>query len=312
MKKVLRYLKDYQRKHFDRKLYSLLALFLALCFVFNYSLDFEDQYVDGLKNTFWYGPAMFVWMVFPFLGVCLILSLTGKNVTWWRSFRFWLTLALGFSVLALDRTFDVFIFLKNMAPTDRYFYGKCLRWSSSLLTTVTPLMLIYLMLEKDRPKNFYGLALNRFDPKPYLILLGCAMVFIGIGSFFSDIQEYYPRFERSGGHRFAQKHDLSDWVTVILYELAYGSDFVAVEVFFRGFLIHAFVKVLGGYAVLPMIASYAFLHFGKPITEAISSVFGGYILGIISYYSKNVWGGIIIHVGVAWTMEFFGYLQGLI
>lgn len=61
-----------------------------------------------------------------------------------------------------------------------------------------------------------------------------------------------------------------------------------------------------------MVATYAFLHFGKPMTEAISSVFGGYILGIIFLYNRNVWGGVIIHMGVAWVLELFGYLRSLI
>ena len=99
---------------------------------------------------------------------------------------------------------------------------------------------------------------------------------------------------------------------VFVFQLCYGTSFVSVEVFFRGFLIYAFSKSLGGHAVLPMAVSYAYLHFGKPISEAISSIFGGYLLGIIAYYSRNVWGGIIIHMGVAWSMELFGYLQGLI
>jgi hypothetical protein len=60
-----------------------------------------------------------------------------------------------------------------------------------------------------------------------------------------------------------------------------------------------------------MIATYCFLHFGKPISESISSVFGGYILGLIALNSRNIWGGVFIHVGVAWLMEFFGWWQSV-
>ena len=313
MKKVISYLKDYQRKHFEVRLYLMIAIFLGLCFTINYAYNFEDDYVDGLKGTLWYFPGMLAWMGMPFTGVCLILYACGKHTSWLSSPAFWLRFFIGFSILAFDRTFDVYGLLKgHMSYTDYRFVGKNLQWCSSLVVSVLPLMLVYLMLEHEKPRTFYGLALKRFDPKPYFVLLGISVVFIGIGSFFGDIQDYYPRFQHSGGTRFAERHDLPEWLTVLSYELAYGSDFVSVEVFFRGFLIHAFVKFFGGYAVLPMIASYAFLHFGKPLTEAISSVFGGYILGIISYYSRNVWGGIIIHIGVAWAMEFFGYLQSVI
>lgn len=313
MRKILGYLKDYQRKHFDLKLYLFIGVFLAICFVVNYWYDFEDSVIDPHYRTPWHWFFMFLWHAFPFLGVCFILYFSGKQKEWLTSRAFWVRLVIGFAILALDRAFYAdWLLPEGLSAVDHRFIGKCLRWSSSLFFSVIPLILVYLMLERESPRTYYGLAWKRFDARPYFLLLGMAMLFIGIGSFFSDIQNYYPRFQYSSGDRFAADHQLPVWMSVLLYELAYGSDFVSVELFFRGFLIHAFVKTLGGYAVLPMIATYAFLHFGKPLTEAISSVFGGYLLGIISHYSRNVWGGIIIHMGVAWVMELFGYLQRLI
>ncbi len=35
---------------------------------------------------------------------------------------------------------------------------------------------------------------------------------------------------------------------------------------------------------------YVALHYGKPAGETISSFFGGYILGVLAYQSKNIWG----------------------
>jgi hypothetical protein len=58
-----------------------------------------------------------------------------------------------------------------------------------------------------------------------------------------------------------------------------------------------------------MVVVYAFLHFGKPAGETISSIFGGYILGILAFQSRNIFGGLIAHLGVAWGMEYFAYLQ---
>jgi hypothetical protein len=68
-------------------------------------------------------------------------------------------------------------------------------------------------------------------------------------------------------------------------------------------------KVLGREAVLPMVAAYVFIHFGKPPGEAISSFFGGFILGIHSLSKKNIFGGIVIHVGIAFLMELAAVLQ---
>ena len=61
------------------------------------------------------------------------------------------------------------------------------------------------------------------------------------------------------------------------------------EYIFRGFLVLAFARILGGYAVLAMVGAYMFLHYGKPLAEAISSVFGAYILGIISLHTRKIW-----------------------
>jgi hypothetical protein len=68
-------------------------------------------------------------------------------------------------------------------------------------------------------------------------------------------------------------------------------------------------KLLGKDAVLPMVATYVVLHFGKPMGETISSIFGGYILGILALYSKNIWGGIFLHGGTAFLMEIFAFLK---
>lgn len=67
--------------------------------------------------------------------------------------------------------------------------------------------------------------------------------------------------------------------------------------------------VMGRAAIVPMVVTYAFLHFGKPAGEAVSSIFGGYILGVIAYQSQSIFGGVLIHVGVAWLMELAAYMQ---
>ena len=49
----------------------------------------------------------------------------------------------------------------------------------------------------------------------------------------------------------------------LFYELSYGSDFIGIELFFRGFLVLAFVKWAGKDAILPMALFYCTIHFGK-------------------------------------------------
>lgn len=70
-----------------------------------------------------------------------------------------------------------------------------------------------------------------------------------------------------------------------------------------------FSKLIGKNVVLPMVATYVVLHFGKPMGESISSAFGGYILGIIALYSRNIWGGVFVHGGMAFFMEVFAFMK---
>lgn len=89
----------------------------------------------------------------------------------------------------------------------------------------------------------------------------------------------------------------------LLYTLIYAFSFFTVELLFRGALVVFLKKEIAQACIMPMVVIYVMLHFGKPAGEAISSAFGGYILGVIAYYSGNIWGGVFIHVFVAIGMD---------
>ncbi|MFY0688012.1 MAG: CPBP family intramembrane metalloprotease [Cyclobacteriaceae bacterium] len=309
MKKIKGYIFDYIKEYFDPKLYGYVAIFLAISIALNYWLDFEDGYIDKYTGQWIKWLWMFLFMIGPFLVVCFILKSTGKSTLWLKSKEFWVTVIIGFIILSGDRAFSAYRTLRpHLEYVDAKFVSRSVQYASSFITIVIPMIIFFWL--KERKGHFYGLRPRSFDPKPYLILLAMASLFLFIGSFMSDMQAYYPRFLKSGGDAFAERHEFPKWVSLIIYEISYGLDFISVEVFFRGFLVLAFLKTVGPHVLLPMAATYCYLHFGKPIGESISSIFGGYILGIISMRTENVWGGILVHVGVAWLMEIIGYLQG--
>ncbi|MEL6557288.1 MAG: CPBP family intramembrane glutamic endopeptidase [Bacteroidota bacterium] len=311
MKEILKYLKEYLKENFHSKLYISVAIFLVASLIFNYTLDFEDAYLDPLYGTLEHWLAMILFQGFPFLVVCFLIYLFGINREWVKSKEFWIKFVVGFGILALDRTFFWHkVILEGMPRVDFIFYSKIIRWSSSLITSVLPLIIFYFIYEKHN-KTIYGLGPKKPDLKPYAILLGLTAIIIGLGSFLPDIQAYYPKYKTSFGDQFAAMHNLDRWVAIAIYEISYGTDFISVELFFRGFLIMAFSRILGENVILAMAASYCFLHFGKPLGESISSIFGGYILGVIALRTQHIWGGILIHVGVAWLMEFFAALHRL-
>jgi membrane protease YdiL (CAAX protease family) len=123
-----------------------------------------------------------------------------------------------------------------------------------------------------------------------------------------DFQAMYPKLKLI---TTASTIDKLSWWKKLLFELSYGSDFISIELFFRGFLILAFIKWAGKDAILPMACFYCTIHFGKPLGECISSYFGGMILGIVVYNTRSIFGGLMVHLGIAWLMEIGGYIHPL-
>lgn len=309
MKQILIQLIDYNKKYFDWKLYTSLFALLAVLMWLNYTYNIEDGYLHQIRDFHYKWLGMFLFQAIPYLAVVFLLLIFGKQKAWLRSPGFWLKFVLGFSILALDRSSNIWKLVQvYFSGNDAFFTFKILTNLKSFGVLILPLGMLYLFTEKDKPKNFYGLISRDFNPKPFFALLGIASIFIIIGGFIGDIQAFYPMYLKTGGPVFAYQHNIPAWLAMLMYEIPYGIDFISVEMFFRGFLIFAFYRYLGPYVVLPMIATYCVLHFGKPLTESISSVFGGYILGIIALNHKSIWGGVIIHMGVAWVMEIVGYL----
>ena len=308
MKKIVALLRDHIRQTTHFRLLAGLAIIIFISVYGNYKLDFEDGVIDQLPGLFRI-PGMLGFHFIPYLLVAILITPYATDRKWYLSSKFWIIAIPGFLILSVDRSLQIRDVVSSMVePANAYFINSFIKRILSLGTIVIPLLILSYFTEKSVPGLGYGLKADKFNPKPYLILLAFAGLAIIIGGMFRDIQEYYPRFIELGGEEFAVRNNIPLWLCLIIYELAYATDFISVEMFFRGFLIYGFTRFFGAYAVYPMIVTYCFLHFGKPATEAISSVFGGYILGVISLKSRTIWGGILIHVGIAWLMEIVGYL----
>jgi membrane protease YdiL (CAAX protease family) len=102
------------------------------------------------------------------------------------------------------------------------------------------------------------------------------------------------------------------WQLIGLFETFYINDYIGVEGMFRGALVIGMARWLGCRAVLPMALAYMCIHLGKPDLELCSSVIGGYILGILAWRTRHLWGGIIIHLGIALFFEAVGITRLLL
>ena len=176
-------------------------------------------------------------------------------------------------------------------------------WPMLLVITASILFVIWWIFDKQQP--FYGLKTKGMNWKPYLIMLMIMVPLIAAASTQRDFQAMYPKLKVVAD---VSTMDRLSWWQKLLFELSYGSDFITIELFFRGFLVLAFIKWVGKDAILPMACFYCTIHFGKPLGECISSYFGGTILGIVVYHTRSIFGGLMVHLGIAWLMEIGGYL----
>ncbi len=96
------------------------------------------------------------------------------------------------------------------------------------------------------------------------------------------------------------------------WEGMYALQFVALEFFFRGFLVHGLKHRFGAYSILVMTLPYCMLHFMKPMPEALGSIVAGLVLGFMSLRTRSVALGAAIHVAVAVSMDLLSlWRQGL-
>jgi hypothetical protein len=216
--------------------------------------------------------------------------------------KFILLLLLAPAIFAVKMALNIHFNVSTHVYANEY-WNYVLYWPFRLLIIVTILFLTWKFVQPTQ--SFYGLTTRQFNWKPYAAMLLIMIPLIAAASTQPDFLAMYPKMKMILPIPGDANHK---WFYKLLFELAYGSDFISIELFFRGFLILAFVKYAGKDAILPMACFYCTIHFGKPLGECISSYFGGLLLGIIIYNNHTILGGLMVHLGIAWLMELGGYI----
>ena len=89
----------------------------------------------------------------------------------------------------------------------------------------------------------------------------------------------------------------------------YAAQLVALEFFFRGFMVHGLKHRLGYAAIFVMVVPYNMIHFEKPLLEAIGAIAGGVTLGTLSLKTRSIWWGAALHIAVAGVMDVLALSQ---
>lgn len=302
MKAIAGYLQQYVR---SLNLLSFLGITLltAVLITLNYTFGIESRCMSidhyGLRFLAFFGVFIFVF------GTSWFIQWLGHRKTFSIQPFFWILLFAAPAIFAGKVSFDwITRLFTNHLPFPWHQYGYLvLNWPLKCLLALGFMMLLWKWGKYEGAVA--GMSAKGFDAKPYFILLGLMVPLVVFASTQADFLRTYPKVHRID---FIEPYVNQTWPYKLLYEISYGIDFLTIETFFRGFLILAFARYAGKAAILPMAAFYCAIHFGKPLLECISSYMGGMILGVVVYHTKSIWGGLIIHLGIAWLMEAGGAL----
>jgi membrane protease YdiL (CAAX protease family) len=167
-------------------------------------------------------------------------------------------------------------------------------WGLARFATYTIIPILTLRLFLRQPISEMGLKLpSRRDALIYGSMLALMVPLVFAVSNLDSFQAKYPFFVPTNG-----LGEMWPWW------IAYGLQFIGLEFFFRGFMVHSLKDTIGGMvAVWVMVVPYMMIHFTKPPLEALGAVIAGVVLGVLSLRKESIWLGAALHIGVALTMD---------
>jgi hypothetical protein len=276
-----------------------LGIFLTGSIYVRYFLKFDSYFIGQdwrvLKGMCFYAV--------PYVFAVSFACFFRKDWALFKSRSFWMVSLASLFVLVANQ-FLLFYkpFIRDEPLTYPFFRLFSFNLHTSFFYAIIPILFIWI----GRKQENFGFTIKGFNYKPYLWMLAIMLPLLIWASFQPDFLRVYPRYKPGTAEEF---WNISPFLTVGAFEFSYILQFIFLEWFFRGFMIMKLEKHLAHYAVFPMVAVYCFIHFGKPMAETVGSVFGGYILGVIALKSRTVFGGVLIHLGVALLMELLAFWQ---
>jgi membrane protease YdiL (CAAX protease family) len=127
----------------------------------------------------------------------------------------------------------------------------------------------------------------------YVVLFALVFPAVVLASRTAAFEHTYPFYKWANRSRT----DLWSW------EAMYVAQFLSLEFFFRGVMLQSLRKLVGSNAIFFMIVPYCMIHYGKPMPETLGAIGAGLILGTLAMRTRSIWGGVMIHVGVAVSMD---------
>lgn len=300
MQQIFKYIRSFYQKEFNLFYLLLIIILLAFFVYLNYWHGLEKKYASGttwLSGFFGYYFLYFI----PFAAAFFLQLFFLKDCTYFSNKWFWLILFLApaFFSFRVNFNFHQSLIIQYWDAPENQFWLRSINWVVRVFVLLIPVIIFWWVKDASN-QPFYGIK-KTTDLQPYLLMVLFMLPLLALAATQKDFQTVYPKAQ------VLKNIPLRNW-QYFVYEICYGADFVSIEFFFRGFLILALANVCGTHSIIPVACFYFSIHLGKPMGEAISSFWGGLLLGIISYHTASVWGGLFVHLGIAWLMELAGWL----
>ena len=213
------------------------------------------------------------------------------------------------AVVCLSLTLQEYVGQRELYKTwfsdhagERYFQLQAFGWWTGwrVLGYVLLPALVILLLPGERLRDYYisprGFIKHLWI---YAVMFALILPAVYLASRTQAFRSTYPFYQWANRSMF----DLWCW------EAMYAIQFLSLEFFFRGFILQGLRRALGANALFVMIVPYCMIHYGKPMAETFGAIGAGLILGTLAMRTRSIWGGVAIHVGVAWTMDLLAVSQ---
>lgn len=287
-------------REYGRRATAVMAVCVVVALIMvwvNYEVFSFNGWAAG---SGWRSLAVFVPSLVVGLGVWLW---CGRGERHWLAGAVWvLALALGPGLITYLPRVSVQSIpglgsLDAIAAAADPKFVQLMWWALASIALYVLIPVFYAVLFRQRIRD-YGLSLSFVKTEIVLFLLVAPVIAVLVWLATADVrfQHMYPFYSM-------QPDDPNGVTKLLIFEAVYGLSFVALEFFFRGFLVHAGNKVVGAHAVALMALSYCLIHLGKPLPECLSSLVGGLLLGYVSLKLKSIAVGVVAHLTMAWGTD---------
>ena len=276
MKQIINYLRSYVKDHLNKRYFIAICLYTGILLLLNFYLEptkSSRSLYRWTDHSFTYYLVLYlIGFVIPYLGYYFFLR--KQEVTFLFSAKFWglvlFSVLLFSSRSSLIYYYQVYLAKSIYGPTaqSQFIFRVVFTLGKGLLVLLP--LLIYWYLRDKPQQSFYGINKKQLDLKPYFIMILIMIPIIIIASQNPGFLKKYPRAQMMPAIQLFNKEHFP---FILGFELLYILDFYAIELFFRGFLILAFVKYAGARAILPAAVFYTCIHFGKPFGRSAQFFF---------------------------------------